>query len=334
MRGSYGLGDPRIVVLGGGTGSFVVLSALKKLTANCTAIVNMCDDGGSTGVLRDELGVLPPGDARQCLVALSESPDMRDVFNYRFEAGGLAGQSLGNIILSGLELQQGSFEKAVEVASRVLRLRGKVCPVVLGDHKLVMRDGETEIVGEHSIDMHQIVTKDARVRLEPRTVLNPAAEKAIAEADLVVIAPGSLYTSLLPIFSVNGMAQALQQTEAQVVMVASLVNKPTQTPDWHVVDYVRKVEEYIGDGVVDTVLYNGTDIPTELLEKYAEADEHPIGCEPERFAEIAATPVQAGLVSSTISVQNPADTAIRRTLIRHDTSRLADEVASLLSVGR
>ena len=110
----------RIVVIGGGTGSFTLLQSLKTLTSKLTAIVNMCDDGGSTGILRDELGVLPPGDARQCLVALSESPEIRDLFDYRFSDGRLEGQSLGNIILSGLELQHGSFEKAVEVASKIL----------------------------------------------------------------------------------------------------------------------------------------------------------------------------------------------------------------------
>ena len=142
MSSSRAVKPLRIVVLGGGTGSFVVLSALKTLTSKITAIVNMCDDGGSTGVLRDELGVLPPGDVRQCLVALSEKPELRDLFSYRFDSGGLAGHSLGNIILSGLELQHGSFEKAVEVASNILRIRGKVVPVALGNHQLVMQDGD------------------------------------------------------------------------------------------------------------------------------------------------------------------------------------------------
>ena len=122
----------KLVVIGGGTGTFTILQSLKELTPDITAVVNMCDDGGSTGVLRDELGVLPPGDARQCLVALSDAPETRDLFDFRFSDGRLEGQSLGNIILSGLELQHGSFEKAIEIASRILRIRGEVVPVALG----------------------------------------------------------------------------------------------------------------------------------------------------------------------------------------------------------
>jgi len=321
----------RIVVLGGGTGSFVVLSALKTLTSKITAIVNMCDDGGSTGVLRDELGVLPPGDVRQCLVALSEKPELRDLFSYRFDSGGLAGHSLGNIILSGLELQHGSFEKAVEVASNILRIRGKVVPVALGNHQLVMQDGDQEIVGEHAIDLRTI-SGDARVRIEPKSTINPAALHAIEQADLVVISPGSLYTSLLPVFSVNGVVEALAGTKAHIVMVANLVNKSSQTPDWHIADYVKKIEEYIGVGVIDTVLYNTEAISLDLLKRYAEEGEFPIMSDPQRFAELSATVVGADLVSDTIEQQDAADTAIHRTLIRHDPTRLATQILEIYNM--
>ena len=211
--------QPRIVVIGGGTGSFVMLSGLKKITDDISAIVNMCDDGGSTGVLRDELGVLPPGDARQCLVGLSDVPEISDLFSYRFGEGGLAGHSLGNIILSGLELQHGSFEKALEVASKILRIRGQVIPSVLGNHRLVMQDGDERIDGERNIEAHTIVYADAAVRLDPVAEANPRAVEAILAADIVVMAPGGLYNSLLPIYSISGIAKALQQTPATVVFV-------------------------------------------------------------------------------------------------------------------
>lgn len=321
----------RIVVLGGGTGSFVVLSALKTLTPKITAVVNMCDDGGSTGVLRDELGVLPPGDARQCLVALSERPEVRDLFNYRFDTGSLAGHSLGNMILSGLELQHGSFEKAIEVAANILRIRGKVVPAALGSHQLVMRDGGIEVVGQHAIDMRTITSRDATVRLEPLSTINPGAAQAIEHADLVVISPGSLYTSLLPIFSVDGVATAFGRTKAQVIMIANLVNKPTHTVDWHVVDYVTKIEEYIGAGVIDAVLYNTEPISDDLLLRYAEEGEFPVVRTSARFSEITAKPIGANLVSPTLAEQDQADVAIRRTLIRHDPDRLA---ASTLNIYR
>lgn len=286
----------------------------------------MCDDGGSTGVLRDELGVLPPGDVRQCLVALSERPELRDLFSYRFDSGSLAGHSLGNIILSGLELQHGSFEKAVEVASNILRIRGKVMPVALGKHRLVMQDGDKKITGQHAIDLHTITSTDAHVQLEPKSAANPAVLRAIQRADLVVISPGSLYTSLLPVFLVDGVAGALAATKAHILMVANLVNKPNQTADWHVVDYVQKIEEYIGTGVVDTVLYNAETIPPDLLERYAEEGDFPVLSNPGRFTELAANVVGADLLSETIEKQDAADKAIRRTLIRHDSERLAAEI--------
>lgn len=319
----------RIVVLGGGTGSFVVLSALKSITPKITAIVNMCDDGGSTGVLRDELGVLPPGDVRQCLVALSEQPELGELFSYRFSSGSLAGHSLGNIILSGLELQHGSFEEAVEVASNILRIRGKVVPVALGSQRLVMQDGTGQIVGQHAIDLHTVASTDASVQLEPASAANPTAVRAIEEADLVVISPGSLYTSLLPVLSVDGIAAALTETSAPIVMIANLVNKPNQTPDWHVADYVRKIEQYTGAGTIDTVLYNTQTIPPELLQRYAEEGEYPVASDMQRFTELQANIVGADLVSETMAKQDAADKAIRRTLIRHDPERLATEILKI-----
>jgi len=323
--------EPRVVVIGGGTGSFTLLQALKSLNAKLTAIVNMCDDGGSTGVLRDELGVLPPGDARQCLVALSERPEIRDLFDYRFADGRLEGQSLGNIILSGLELQHGSFEKAVEVASKILRLRGRVVPVVLGDHRLVMRDGEEEIVGQFNIRNHHVLSGDARVRLEPASSLNPKADRAIRQADLVVMAPGGLYYSLLPIFSVNGIKEALEETSARVLCVTNLVEHQNTGRDWHVVDHVQKIEEYVGDGTVDIVLYNTAPVDDELLGRYAHQGDFPLKTSPGRFAEVRATLYGAPLVSPVLSTQNPADKAVQRTYIRHDVDSVRREIEKLLT---
>jgi len=266
---------------------------------------------------------------RQCLVALSEKPELRDLFNYRFDSGGLAGHSLGNIILSGLELQHGSFEKAVEVASNILRIRGKVVPVALGSHQLVMQDGGKRITGQHAIDSRSSISNSAEVRLEPKSAANTAALQAVERADLVVISPGSIYTSLLPVFSVDGIVEALAGTKAHILMVANLVNKPNQTADWHIADYVKKIEEYIGTGVIDTVLYNTEAISADLLKRYAEEGEFPVLSDPQRFGELHANVVGADLVSETIEQQDPADTAIRRTLIRHDPARLATQILEI-----
>ncbi len=329
MEASRAAKPLRIVVLGGGTGSFVVLSALKTLTTKITAIVNMCDDGGSTGALRDELGVLPPGDARQCLVALSERPEVRDLFNYRFDEGRLAGQSLGNIILSGLELQHGSFEKALEVASKILRIRGRVVPAVLGNHRLVMQDGDERVEGERHIEVRPVNHKDARVWLEPLSTANPKAIEAIMKADIVVMAPGGLYNSLLPIYSVKGITDALKKTAANVIFVAHLVNKPHQTAGWHVVDYVQRLEQAVGAGTIDAVLYNIDKISDELLQKYAAEGEYPVATTRARFAQLSTPAFGARLLSHEHHAQSEADVAIKRTLIRHDSEHLATQILKI-----
>lgn len=318
---------PKLVVLGGGTGSFTLLQGLKKLTSDITAIVSMSDDGGSTGVLMDELGVLPPGDVRQCLVALSDTPEVRDLFSYRFIEGRFSGQSLGNIILSGLELRYGSFSKAVEVAGDILHICGEVIPVTLDRHTLVVHDGATVHRGEHVVDGDVPLSPDATVRLDPSPQLNPAVADAIARADMVVIAPGSLHTSLIPILAVPGVAAALGAVP-MVVWVANLINKPHQTDDWHVVDYVKQLERYAGEGRINVVLYNNQPIEADLLLRYAQDGEYPVAIEPERFKEIDAVAIGAPLVATETGKQQKGD-VIRRTFIRHDAESVRRELQKI-----
>lgn len=322
--------DPNIVVMGGGTGSFTLLQELKTITPNITAVVNMSDDGGSSGILRDELGVLPPGDVRQCLVALSDTQEVRDLFGHRFSEGNLAGQSLGNLILSGLEREFDSFGKAVKIASEILKITGRVVPVTFDNHVLVLSDGSEVIEGEYLIGHRPIVNRDARLSLRPDATVNPEAQEAVASADLLVFAPGNLFGSLLPILAVDGVPEAIKETEAKVVSVTNLVTKPGQTDDWHVVDYVKEFESYIDEGAVDYVLYNDGPIPRELLEKYAGDGEFPVGIESDRFSEIKAKSIGANLVSSEIVAQDPSDTIIRRTLIRHDAKEVGRQLMELL----
>jgi uncharacterized cofD-like protein len=321
----------KIVTIGGGTGNFTTLSAIKQISSNITAIVNMSDDGGSTGTLRDELGVLPPGDVRQCLVALSESPELRGVFNFRFGQGRFEGQSLGNIILSGLELKYGSFEEAIRVASSILRVDGQVVPVTLDNHVLVMHDGEQVIRGENVIGNHKIENhQSVRIDFDPPATLNPEVAWVIREADLIVVTPGNLYNSLLPALAVDGMSDALKETNARIVMVSNLVNKPGQTDGWHVVDYVKSIESYIGEGIVDEVLYNTALPPDGLLHTYASEGELPLDITPERFGEIKARAIGVPLVDERPFVPEANDTLLRRTLIRHDVERLKGELRELL----
>lgn len=316
-----------VVLFGGGTGSFTLLQSLKEYTTELAAIINMCDDGGSTGILRDELGVLPPGDVRQCLVALSDNPEVRNLFNYRFSEGRLSGQSLGNIILSGLELQYGSFAKAIEVAGRLLHITGTVIPATLDNHQLVLHDGDVTVHGETAVAEYAFCNRDAAIELLPCARINPAARAAIADAGVIIIAPGNIYRSILPVLAVDGMAASLSKTKAKVVYVANLVNRPEHTKDWHVVDYVEQIERYIGKGRVDAILYNTAPIAKALLERYADEGELPVLTDSSRFKEIQATAIGDRLVAAEISKQDPADTLLQRTLIRHDARAVCELIA-------
>ncbi len=220
--------DVKIAVIGGGTGSFTLLSQLKRYTQNISALVNMADDGGSTGVLRDELGVLPPGDVRQCLVALGESERLRDLFSYRFEEGTFEGHAFGNLFLTALEKMTGSFASAVETAADVLKITGEVHPVTLDKVTLVMKQTNGIVTeGEFKIgDADFGASKRPEMTLVPDAALNPNARQSIMEADIVVIAPGNMYGSLAPALVVPGMSEALNATQAKKVYVCNLVTKP------------------------------------------------------------------------------------------------------------
>ena len=266
----------KIVTIGGGTGSFNILQGLKELTSDITAIISMVDDGGSTGLLRDELGVLPPGDVRQALVALSQSSDItRKLFNYRFEEGSFKGHSFGNVFISSLEKITGNFAEAVAATSKILNIRGKVVPVTLDDIRLVLKfpDGQ-EIEGEHLVDDHPFPGgQRPEVLIKPQSKINPDADKAIRQADLVVIAPGTLHASLLPSFVIDGVKEALQSTSGKVVYICNLVTNKGQTDDYKVHDFADEIEAYTGQ-VLDYVLYN-TEKPTkELLDKYTKVGEY------------------------------------------------------------
>ena len=315
---------PKVVVIGGGTGTFTVLSALKFYAKDITAIVNMADDGGSTGILRDELGVLPPGDVRQCLVALSQSSDiMRDLFNYRFQEGTFGGHSFGNLFLTALEKTTGNFAEAVHTAGEVLNIVGQVVPVTLTNVQLVLTDSAgKEIKGEYEI-AHSKFGLRPTLALEPQAVLNPEAKAAIASADIVVIAPGNLYGSLAPALIVDGMAEALQDTQAKLIYITNLVTKPGQTDGFKVHDYVAEIERFIGPEAINYVIFNNRKPQTSLLEKYAQAGEFWVDIDEPELYQASYAAVGADLISDTITAQNPNDTLIQRTLIRHDSDKLA-----------
>lgn len=310
--------SPNIALIGGGTGSFTLLRELKELTPNITAIVSMSDDGGSTGFVRDTYGILPPGDIRQCLVALSPPSETRSMFDYRVPDGPLAGQSVGNLWLAEKTLELGSFELAVDAARVRLESVGQVLPVTLEDNVLVMDDGREVIIGETKIGDHKINNRHAAVRLQPPAAINPKVEQALDEADVIAIAPGDIYRSLLPALAVNGMAEAIARSPAIKVAVSNLVSKPNHTHGWHAVDHGLKLEEYLGNGALDVLIYNAVPPSAQLLARYALEGEFPISSTPDRLDEIRAQTVGDDLVADEVFAQNPCDKAIARTLIRHN----------------
>ena len=317
-----------IVVIGGGTGSFTLLQGLKRYTHNITALVNMADDGGSTGQLRDELGVLPPGDVRQCLVALSDTPKVRDLFNYRFDEGSFKGHAFGNLFLTALEKMTGSFAEAVEMAGDVLKITGRVEPITLSNVQLCAEGADgNPVVGQYKIAHAEIATRPA-IWLEPEADVNPEAIKAIREADMVVVAPGNLYGSLAPALVIKGVQDALQATKAKCVYVANLVTKPGPTNGFSVKDFVDEIERLAGSNFLDYVVFNNDAPSSELMERYAHEGEFAVSFNMDELKQqhyrLRAAPILAKTVGDSAQASDPL--AASRSLIRHDSDAVARQL--------
>lgn len=329
-------GDIKVVVIGGGTGSFTLLSGLKEYTGSITALVNMADDGGSTGLLRDELGVLPPGDVRQCLVALANASKVRDLFNYRFEEGSLKGHAFGNLFLTALEKMTGNFTDGVEVASEVLNITGVVEPITLTNIKLAMRTPSgVKVHGEFAISSHDLKGERPELWLEPEAVPNPRALEAIREADIVVIAPGSLYNSLAPALIVPKVGEALAESNALKVYVCNLVTKPGQTEGFTVSDFAHEIERFAGRPFLDAVLFNTRKPNVQLLEKYASVGELAVEYDKNLLESASYRALGADLLAGSIwqSASGADPIAATRTLIRHDPILVARGIIELYDSG-
>lgn len=324
--------NKRIVVIGGGTGSYTLLSDLKKHTSHITALVNMADDGGSTGVLRDELGVLPPGDVRQCLAALSQSSTaLRELFNYRFPEGStFAGHSFGNLFLSAVEMMTKDFGEAVKLASTVLNITGRVVPVTLDNCHLTLTLDGKRISGEHAISKMDFEGKKAKLSLSPQAVINPVATEALAEASLIVIAPGNLYGSLAPALLAKGLSEALASVSVPVVYVCNLVNKPVQTKGYDVSDYASEVERFIGKPLLTHVLYNTNEPTSGILHAYALEGEYPVKVNHAELDNAHYQAIGGNFLSRSSQQRNNNDTFILRSLIRHDAEAIALQLMELI----
>lgn len=311
-----------VVTIGGGTGTYVALSALKDFDFNLSAVVSMCDDGGSTGQLRDDYGVLPPGDIRRSLIALSAtSRSLRRLFEFRFKDGSLDGHNFGNLFLTALEKTEGSFHQAVLTASRLLNVKGRVIPVTLSDVRLQaeLEDGQI-ISGETNIDIpkHNPQLKIKKVFIKPAAHPNRYALEAIKEANLIVIGPGDLFTSIIPNFLVRGIAKAVRNSRARKILVCNLMTKNGETNGYTVVDFLEAVESYLGKDSVDYVLVNSKKPGKVRLKRYADEN-----CQP------VILPKDYKAKTSKVSFFR-ADVLTKSGLIRHDPKKLGRQVLSLL----
>ncbi|MDQ7820309.1 MAG: YvcK family protein [Armatimonadota bacterium] len=303
---------PHVVVVGGGTGLSTLLRGLKAHTDNLTAVVTVFDDGGSSGRLRRELGVLPPGDIRDCLVALAESePLLTRLFEYRFRGGALDGHAFGNLFLASLTGVTGDLVSAIREASKVLNIRGRVLPSAVQDVVLwaEFTDG-TAVEGESQITRAR--KRIRRVGLRPAGVA-PAPEvlEALGEADLIVLGPGSLYTSVIPNLLVQGVADAIRRSRAVRVYVCNVMTQPGETDGFAASDHVRALVDQVGPGLVSHVVVN-TQRPRHptVLSRYLAEGAAPVEPDLDRVAALGVVPVPAALLSE-------------EDVLRHDPARLA-----------
>ena len=327
----------RVVVIGGGTGTHTVLRGLKqyKEQLDIATVVTMADSGGSTGRLRDEFGYLPVGDVRMALTALASEVGeheelLRELFLYRFAKGdGLSGHNFGNLLLVALTDILGSEEAAIAAAGRVLRVCGRVVPVTTEKVDLVATyaDGKT-VTGENEIDepaadrLGQAITQ---LSLTPTASISESAESVVQDADLIVFGPGDLYTSVLANCVVSGVPEAIQNSGAKIVYICNLMTKAGQTSGMGVAEHAAEVEKYIGQKL-DVVLVNEAPLPKDLLEKYATDNEYPVisNCAPHHCNVVGADLV------ATEAVETAAGDILKRSLIRHNPQKVAEQLLALL----
>ncbi len=309
----------RVVSIGGGTGQPVLLQGLKRCTSDITAIVTVADAGGSSGVLRREQDVLPPGDIRNCLVALAKDPQrLHELFDYRFLEGGLQGHSFGNLFLTALAKITGDFEEAIIEAARMLNIHGKVLPCSLTKHHLCaeLEDG-TLLHTEPEVENHG-TRRIKRLFLEPEPEALKEATDAILAADIVVLGPGSLYTSILPNTLVCGIRDALEKTAAKIVFVHPIFTQAGETDNFSAQDYVNEVRKYVGR--VDYFLLNNTKPPADIIKNYAIEGK-----------ELVLGPIDGDYVEQDL-LPAPGEKAVlwaKRDWMRHDPDKLAQAIISL-----
>ncbi len=310
---------PKIVAVGGGTGLSMLLSGLKEYTSNITAVVTVADDGGSSGRLRQQFDILPPGDIRNCLVALADaSTMMRDLFQFRFEQGSeLAGHNFGNLFITVMTRLTGDFEKAIKETSKVLALRGQVIPSTLSNVCLVAEHKDGSITeGEYKIPRAYKAIE--RVFLKPEyPEATPEALKAIEEADIIVLGPGSLYTSIIPNLLVKGISDSIVASKAIKVYVCNVMTQPGESDSYKASDHVNTLIKHSHPRILDYCIINTGKLPAQMLKRYEKENAYQVINDRKTIESLGYRVIQ----DDTISISD---------YIRHDTMKLSKIVLSLL----
>lgn len=319
--------NPRIVVIGGGTGLSVLLRGLKEQTENITAIVTVADDGGSSGRLREDLGMLPPGDIRACLIALANTePTMEKLLQYRFTEGELNGQSFGNLLIAAMNEIYGNFETAIKETSNVLSITGKVLPVTLDNVKLIayLEDGSS-VEGESKIpeEVKRRKSKIKKIYMIPE-ISYPLEEgvKSIEEADLIVLGPGSLYTSVIPNLLVKDMVEHISNARAKVVYICNVMTQPGETDGYGVVDHVRAILDHSREDFIDYVISNTEIVPGNVKLKYSTDGATPV---------YATRDDEKILYKMGIQLVEDSLVEVRNDYIRHDFTLLSQIIMDLIN---
>jgi uncharacterized cofD-like protein len=311
---------PKIVAVGGGTGLAMLLSGLKEYSSNITAIVTVADDGGSSGRIRQQFDILPPGDIRNCLVALADaSTMMQDLFQFRFEEGSeLAGHSFGNLFITVMTRLTGDFEKAVRETSKVLALRGQVIPSTLEKVTLAAKYQDGSITeGEYNIPRtHKVIRKVYLNPLSPQAA--PEAVKAIKEAEIIVLGPGSLYTSIIPNILIKDINDSIVASRAIKVYVCNVMTQPGETDGFTASMHVKNLVEHSHPRIIDYCIINTGKIPLDIQKRYENDQAHLVANDKRTIFNMGYRVVEEDTVS------------IKDGLVRHDTFKLAKLILSLL----
>lgn len=326
----------RIVCLGGGTGTSIVLSGLKKYPLDLAVIVGVFDNGGSSGRLRKELGVLPPGDIRECLIALSKEDTLTNLLHYRFPRGSLKGHNFGNLLIAAANGITGNLEEAIKEIGKFLNIKGKIFPVTLqnANIKAVLKNNK-KINGEEAIINCQYLSKVGikKLFLEPSVKANPRAILAIKKADLIIIGPGKFYTSIMPIFLVERILEAIRKSRAKKIFICNLMTQVGNTDNFSVEDFITALEKYLGKGSIDYVILNTGKLSPSLLKKVKKAFPKANFIKYNKSLLKRDNIIGVDVLDRQIRKLNPADTLVKganqRTMVLHNPDKLAKIIINL-----